>query len=239
LGDLAMPTDNPKQVETNYYGGLLAAIGGNEKSWSWDWTYNPNLKDHMHALGVIAANSNELEGIFYRIFFLTLGKIAVGKIVFSKLNNAERIETALKMAEYETAEFRDRYEHFISGYRISTENRNNLLHSKAHNAWPRDISVSHLTLAKPSKKSPDENNFISLDISELRSVSDDIAALASFGSGLFYWRYAFLSGGMITWESGETATPPLPEKPPVPRRLILAPLSDHIAAPPQPKPSGE
>jgi hypothetical protein len=25
-----------------------------------DWTYNPNLKDHMHALGVIAANYNEL-----------------------------------------------------------------------------------------------------------------------------------------------------------------------------------
>lgn len=234
-----MPSDDPEPTKTNYHSGLLALIAGNEKPWSWDWTYNPNLKDHMHALGVIAANYNNLEGVFYRLFFLTLGKIQVGKLVFSKLNNAERIEIALKMAEYEKPKFRDRYEHFISGYGASTENRNNLLHSKAHNAWPRDISVSHLTLAKPSKKSPDENNFISLDISELRSVADDLAALTMFGSGLFYWRFASLTGGTITWDSGETATPPLPEKPPSPRRLVLSPQSNPTDTPPQPESSAE
>jgi hypothetical protein len=236
---MSLSSDDPEPIKTNYHGGLLAAVGGYEKLWSWDWTYNPNLKDHMHALGVIAANYNELEGNFYRLFFLTLGKIQVGKMVFSKLNNAERIEIALKMAEYEKPEFRDRYEHFISGYGTSTENRNILLHSKAHNAWPRDISVSHLTLAKPSKKSFDENNFISLDLSELRSVADDLAALKMFGSGLFYWRFASLTGGVITWDSGETATPPLPEKPPAPRRLALSPQPNQASAPPPPESSAE
>jgi len=191
----------------------------------------------MHTLGVIAANYNELEGSFYRLFFLTLGKFEVGKIIFAKLNNAERIETALKIAENETPEFRDRYEHFINGYGTCTENRNILLHSKAHNAWPLDIAVSRLTLAKTSKKSADENNFVSLDISELRAIADDLAALSMFGWGLFYWRFASLSGGTINWESGQSATPPLPDKPPEPRRLVLSPQSDQADSLPRLEPS--
>src|SRR5258708_23951798 len=171
----------------NYAKGLYAALLLDERPWSWHWRYNPNLKEHMHALGVIAANYNELEGHFYRLFYLTMNQAEVGKIIFAKLNNAERMEIALKIAEGETSQFRDLYEHFISGYGIATENRNILLHSKAYNAWPFDIGLSHLTLTKPSKKSQDENNFISLDISELRSFADVMANLALYDANLFYW----------------------------------------------------
>jgi hypothetical protein len=236
-GVLAMTDESPKLTNTNR--GLYAALLLDEKPWSWNWKFNPNLKEHMHALGVIAANYNELEGHFYLLFYLTLNKFEVGKIIFSKLNNAERIETALKLAETEPANFRDLFRYFISGYGIASENRNILMHSKAHNAWPYDISVSHLTLAKPSKKSPDENNFISLDVPELRSIADDMARFGSFGFDLFLWRLALLTGGILTWADGDTTTPTLPRKPPEPRRLLLSPQEVPTSAPPQPQSSGE
>ena len=194
----------------------------------------------MHALGVIAANYNELEGHFYQLFYATMGKMDVGKLVFSKLNNAERMEIALKLSETDPSPtFRELFEYFISGYGVATENRNILMHSKAHNAWPFDISVVHLTLAKPSKKSPDENNFINLDLSELRTVADDMANFAMFGWSLFYWRSAVPFGGTITWASGEKVTPSLPEKPAEPRRLVLSPQEAPAGTPPSQLSSGE
>ncbi|TYL80326.1 hypothetical protein [Bradyrhizobium cytisi] len=230
-----MTDDAPKPV----YRGLLAALLLDEKPWSWNWKYNPSLKEHMHALGVIAANYNDLEGQFYRLFYITQTHFEVGKLVFSKLNNAQRMEVARKVAETQPLSFRERYEHFISGYGTATDNRNILMHSKAHNASLSDLTSSHLTLAKPSKKTPDENNFISLDVAELRSVADDMAEFAMFGSQLFYWRIAALSGGTITWEGGETATPTLPDKPRLPRALTLSTQPDQATAPPQLEASGE
>lgn len=223
----------------SYASELAKRFALNEPRWSWNWSFNPNLKDHIHALGVIAANYNEMEGSFYKLFSLTLGKFAAGKVIFAKLNNAERIETALRVAEQETSPFREHYEHFISGYGIGAENRNILLHSKAHNSWPLDASVSHLVLAKPSKKDPSENNFIALDIAELRAVADDLANFYLFGLALVYYRYAAITGGTITWESGQTTTPSLPDKPPSPRRLVLSPQLAPTSTPPQPEPSGE
>jgi hypothetical protein len=228
-----MTDENPK------FRNLYAALLLDEKPWSWDWKYNPSLKEHMHALGVIAANYNELEGHFYRLFYVILNKSEAGSLIFSKLNNGERMEVALKLAEREPAGFRDLFRHFISGYGIASENRNILMHSKAHNAWPHDIRISHLTLAKPSKKSPNENNFISLDISELRSVADDMASFAKYGWGLFYWRVAFLSNGELTLSDGSIVTPSLPEKPAEPRRLVLSPQEAPESIPPQPGSSGE
>jgi len=232
-----MSADDPNPTKNNP--GILAALLAGARPWSWDWTYNANLKEHFHALGVIAANYNELEGFFYRLFYLTLGKSDAGKIIFSKLNNAERIQVALKVAEGETLEFRDRYEHFISGFGTVAENRNILLHSKAHNAWPLDVSVSHLVLAKPSKHNLNENNFVSLDVTELRSVADDLHSLCLFGGGLMYWRYASVTGGVITWESGETVTPPLPDKPASPRKLALSPQPVLLGPSHQPETSGK
>jgi hypothetical protein len=148
------------------------------------------------------------------------------------------MEIALKLAAKESAIFRDLFEYFISGYGIASENRNILLHSKAHNAWPFETSASHLTLAKPQKKSPDENNFISLDVSDLRSIADDMANFNLFGWQLYYWRIALSTGGTITWENGQTDTPTLPEKPPEPRRLVLSPEQVPVTAPPQQPPFG-
>jgi hypothetical protein len=211
---------------------LVRALIG-DKPWSWTWKYNPNLLNHMHAFGVIAANYNDLEGQFYRLFFLTMGKMEAGKIVFAKLNNSERAEVALKAAETEPAAFRALFEYFISGYGTATENRNILMHSKAHNAWTREITMSHLILAKPSKKSPDENNFVSLDVSELRAIADDMANFSGFGWDLFLWRMALLTGGKISWPDGEVTTPTLPGKPPEPRKLSLSPQLIPIADSPR------
>lgn len=230
-----MTDDAPKPV----YRGLLAALLMDEKPWSWNWKYNPNLKEHMHALGVIAANYNDLEGHFYRLFYITQPQFEVGKLVFSKLNNANRMEVARKVAETQPQEFRERYEHFLSGYGTATDNRNILMHSRAHNASLSDITASHLTLAKSSKKAPDENNFVSLDLPELRSIADEMAEFAMFGWRLYYWRIAAFSSGKITWENGEVVTPPLPDKPQLPRALTLSTQPIQVVVPPQREPSGE
>jgi hypothetical protein len=233
-----MTDDTPKPVNR----GLLAALLSDEKPWSWHWKYNFNFKDHMHALGVIAANYNDLEGHFYRLFCLTLPNFNVANMIFARMHNGERMAIALEVSKKEKPEFRLRYEAFIAAYGTATENRNILLHSKAHNASPLDLSAlgtSQLILAKPSKKSPNENSFVSLSVADLREIADDMAECSNFGWQLFYWRYASLTGGTITWNDGSTATPPLPEIPREPRKLVLSAQPDQGDVPPQLLPSGE
>jgi len=183
-----MTDDSSDKTETPQFGLLsgLASLFQPPKTWSWDWKYNPSLRDHMHALGVIAANYNELEGEFYNLFWVTSERFDVAKLVFSKLNNAERMEVALKTCEREPKQMQEHYRSFISAFGICNENRNLLMHSRAHNASSRELPVSHLTLAKPMKKTPDQNNFINLDVDELRNVADDMAAYADFGWRIFF-----------------------------------------------------
>ena len=215
--------------------GILAALlGGN----SWELRHYPNHKQHMHALGVIAANYNDLEGEFYRLFYVTSDKFNVAKLIFSKLNNAERMEVALKVAQTEPALFRPLFEYFVSGFGIAAENRNILMHSKAHNAWSYEPgATTHLTLAKQIKSKPDENNFVQLEVKDLQNIADDLANLSKFGWELFLWRLALFTGGTITWADGKQTTPPLPEKPSPPRKLSLSPLEVQTTFPPPPESS--
>ena len=143
--------------------GLYAALLAGEKPWSWDWKYNPNLKEHMHALGVIAANYNELEGRFYGLFYLTFDRFEIGKIVFSKLNNAERMDIALRIAENEPESFRDRYIHFINAYGIRAFRRrkhdaveDGKRHRQDHGIGGVALAVAAPTSARPSISSTAE-----------------------------------------------------------------------------------
>lgn len=220
-----------------YSPGLLAALLGGD---DWDIRHYPNHKQHMHALGVIAANYNDLEAQFYRLFYVTGDKFEVSKLIFSKLNNGDRIAVAQKAAEYEPKIFRPLYEYFLSGFGVANENRNNLMHSKAHNAWRFDPkNPSLLTLAKQVKKKPDENNFISLEVKDLREVAEDMSNFSNFGWDLFLWRLALLTGGVIDWGDGNKTTPTLPEKPAAPRKLVLGPQEALATESPQPQSSGE
>ena len=215
---------------------IAALLGGDD----WEWRHFPSYQKHMQALGVIAANYNDLEVQFSRLFYITSDKFEVAKLIFSKLNNAERIEVALKVSENEPSQFRPLLQHFIAGFSVSNQNRNDLMHSKAHNAWsfkPENPSV--LTLAKQLKKKPDENHFVSLSVDDLRGVADDMSKFSNFGWDVFLWRLAFITGGTIDWGDGKKTTPTLPEKPPEPRRLILEPQEAPTTESPQPQSSGE
>ncbi len=225
-------TDNPSAPN-----GLLAALLMGEKPWSWNWRYNPNLFNHMHALGVIAANYNALEGEFYRLFFVTSDKMEVGKLVFAKLNNAERIQIARAIAETEPPPFQELFLYFLDCFGTITENRNILMHSQTHDLWPYDLEDTHLTLSKASKIKPDNHGFIRLDVSELRRIADEMHEAASFGFKLFLWRFAIITGGTITWSDGSQLTPSLPEKPAEPRKLVLGPPPILKDSPPQPEAS--
>lgn len=217
--------------------GIVAAILGGD---SWQLRHYPQHRNHMQALGVIAANYNDLEGQFYRLFYMTAGNINVGKLVFAKLNNADRMAVAKKASETEPHLFKPLFEHFIAGFGTAAENRNILMHSKAHSAWSlATLGVSHLTLTKPIKANLDENNFVNLEVSDLRGIADDMANFSNFGWELFLWRAALFTGGTIKWGDGKTTTPTLPEKPPEPRRLVLSPQEAQVTVAPPPKASGE
>jgi hypothetical protein len=213
--------------------GLWDAIMGGAGDWY--FRHYPNHRDHMQALGVIAAKYNDLEGAFYRLFLVTMHNMNVGKLVFAKLNNAERVTVAKKAAETEPLEFRLLLEYFLSGFGILAENRNILMHSKAHNAGALEsLGQSHLTLAKAAKSNPDENNFVNLEVKDLRAIADDMANFSDFGFDLFLWRIALVTGGTISWGDGKTTTPTLPEKPLAPRKLTPSPQEvQTTASPPQ------
>lgn len=223
------------ETSTGLWGAIMGGAGDD-----WYFRHYPNHRDHMQALGVIAANYNDLEGAFYRLFFIIMHNVNVGKLVFAKLNNAERMSVARKAAEIEPAVFRPLFEYFIAGFGVATENRNILMHSKAHNAGAlASLGQSHLTFAKSTKADMDENNFVSLEVQELRDIADDMANFSVFGFDLFLWRVALITKGTITWGDGKTTTPTLPEKPREPRKLTLSAQEAQITVSPPQQSSAE
>ncbi|MEH2485631.1 hypothetical protein V1280_001570 [Bradyrhizobium sp. AZCC 2230] len=192
--------------------------------------YNPGLADHMHALGVTAANYNRLESELRLLLDVFMGDqmtgAEAGSYLFERLSNAERMDLLkhLYISQVGGTDLSDRLDWFVSGYGICAENRNILMHSEPHGATYNALQlVSALQLRKASKKNPGVHNFISLELHELRQIADDIDRFASYGFDLALWRIASRSGGTIKLANREIS-PSLPDKPPAPIHLTLGPL---------------
>jgi hypothetical protein len=197
-----------------------------EEAWSWTRKYNFDLYQHMHALGVIAANYNRLESGLALLLYMFVGEAMskAGAYLFPRLSNAERLDLLRQLytEQITDPDFLDRLEWFVTGYGQCTENRNILMHSEPHNYYSRLKALSVLELKKASKNNPGTLNFISLELNELRQVADDIDRFDDYVFGLVLFESARRMGGKITL-FGKEIEPPLPDKPPEPIRLTLSP----------------
>ena len=235
---MLMMDDTPGKVNA-----LARALGLTEgEPWSWTKRYNPGLFDHMHALGVIAANYNRLETVCacYLTFFMGSQMTAAeaGAYLFERLSNAEGINLLKQLYTTEVGGtiLADRLDWFVSGYGKCAESRNILMHSEPHGASYNALQlVSALALRKASKNNPGVHNFISLELHELRQVADDIDRFATYGFELALYQIARKSGGTITLGDRQLS-PPLPDRPPEPIHLKLGPqtnVKDSSPPPPQ------
>jgi hypothetical protein len=110
-----------------------------DEDWSWTRNYNPALFQHMHALGVIAANYNRLEDELRFLIYLFLDGghrrlLRADVYIFEHLNNADRIGLLEQFYKEKLSgtELADYLDWFVLGYRTCAENRNMLMHSVPH-----------------------------------------------------------------------------------------------------------
>jgi hypothetical protein len=104
------------------------------KYYGWEWSgdyYGPGLSDHLHALGVVAANYNSLEGILYSLFSFYFRDQERAGTLFSQLKDNFRLDTLRAVAErYESeADTLNAIRHFAKRFKICADNRNLLMHS--------------------------------------------------------------------------------------------------------------
>src|SRR6185295_12213048 len=93
--------------------------------WSGDF-YPASLKDHIHALGVVAANYNSLEMTFYSLFCEYFGISDNAAALFAQFKNNLRIDALrVVLAKYERdSAVTDAIQHFLRCFNICADNRN-------------------------------------------------------------------------------------------------------------------
>jgi len=188
-----------------------------------DPSYHIGQRDHLHALGVITASYNQLEFVFLMFFMrhLSLDSVSAQRI-FALLSNPHRIDLtrdAVEATEKDPSK-KEMILYFIKGFETLANTRNFLAHS--HTIF-NDPAQEHLTFGKGSKRQPDRWSFAHMKLGDLRHVAEDMMAFRTYGFELDWWLIAQRSGGTIIFPGGQTDTPALPEKPPLPEALISVP----------------
>jgi len=189
--------------------------------WCWDWRYHPSLHDHMHALGVVAANYNSLEKIFELMVDVcsNLPQTLPTKLISTLNNNRNRIDTLKSILENDDRTARDVGLHFLNGFEICAENHNFLMHGTPFRA---DENVGQLILQKAARKDPLRTSYLNLKVQDIRRVADDIDRFDDLGADFIAFIAARSTGGVIKCEDGTSVAPTLPELPWLPERLTLS-----------------
>lgn len=209
---------------------MIAALLG-EKPWSWHWRFNPQLHNHMHALGVVAANYNSLENTLSLLMYHYSGKLgSMPQLLFSLLNNNHNRLTMLRCYidenEFDPA-VKEYLTYFAAAYDICAENRNFLMHGMTQS--PSDSQ--NLLLSKFARRDPTRLNYLELTADDIREVADDMFNFDVFGLGIFLWLRARPYGGEFKMSDGSIEKPEWPVQPAMASRLKLLD-SKPSAAPP-------
>jgi hypothetical protein len=185
------------------------------KPWSWDWKFNRSLEHHMHALGVISVNYNDLEHTLYMLFhyFLNDYQSKVPALLFPRLSNDRRLDYMREFCKsYHSGEQKGAIDRFLDGFDICAYNRNVL----AHASIPDTLEIAEA--ADPSvvlhKRAQGNYSSVSrienMTVTRLRQIADEIADYEIFGFKLYMFLLAQRVGG--TLKNGEkTVRPTLPE----------------------------
>jgi hypothetical protein len=231
-----MEEKQPSELAKVLASALAADTG--EPRWSGN-NYHPAHYQHMHALGVVAANYNGLEKTLKILFFVLAGEAMSGSsnFLFQKLSNNERLDliSRLYASQVKEAECIDRLDWFISGCGKCAENRNILMHSELQ--IPNALLSADVIFKLIKATKSGEEHFISLELAELRRVADDIYRFDKFGFDLVLYVATVRLGSAIKEFFGRRPT--LPDKPVEPVLLKLHPVKDEKGTPPQPQASGE
>jgi hypothetical protein len=215
---------------------LAKAFGIEDNTWSWHARFHPSLHDHMHALGVAAANYNHLEFTMQALFWHLSGlEVTVAMHLFSDLNvNKRRLDTLKRFVEAKEKDpvVKDLLEHFIIGFDINAENRNFLMHGMTLDAE----NSSELILKKFARNDPTKTNYMHLTAANIRKIADEIYSFDRYGLEIYIWLSARSVGGKFLLANGKVIEPTLPEKPPKPDRISLSdhPIRSPVLPPPQP-----
>lgn len=194
--------------------------------------YEVGREDYIFALGVLAANFNELEGVLSLQFSMNVRIPYAAKVlIFKRADNAQRIRIIQGCLSITAWNHRDHplpynkaekaaIEHFLRGYAICAENRNILLHSEAVPVGKKN----RIAFYKDSKKPPHWPNKYAPSIASFRAIADSMRTFSEYGSDLAlvlrdcYW---------IQEELGLTPIRrPLPYRPRLPKVLVPQPLVD-------------
>src|SRR5580692_558726 len=131
-----MPDDDKPDISP-----LARALAADQ----WITRYPPSLKEHIYALGVVAANFNHLEFALLALFynFIELDDVTT-RYLFSYLTNARRVDILLRMVEAREldSEIKDRVSWFATCFNICAENRNFLMHGMTENTW-NALTIQH------------------------------------------------------------------------------------------------
>ncbi len=173
--------------------------------WCWDWRYHPSLHDHMHALGVVAANYNSLEKVFELMVDVcnNLHQTLPAKLVSTLNNNRNKMDTLKSILENDRTA-RDVGLHFLNGFEICVENHNFLMHGTPFRA---DENVGQLILQKAARKDPLRTSYLNLKVQDIRRVADDIDRFDDLGADFIAFIAARSTGGVIKCEDGTSVAP--------------------------------
>jgi hypothetical protein len=161
--------------------------------------YRVGKPEYLHALGVIASVFNQLEFRFRSLFSIYVqSSDGSAYDLFARKSNQERQKLMAEAlpTSLHPQEIKDRVAHFLTGYRVCTDNRNILMHSLTAFVW-LDSDAERCPVLNPAqpdgvvfqnwpKNNPFNISVYSPRLEELRAVADAMKAFEQNGDRL-YW----------------------------------------------------
>jgi hypothetical protein len=178
-------------------------------------SYRIGPHDSVFALGVVSVNYASLEfalsGVFANVIGLTDD---FSRALLPKIGNEDRI-TLLRQAlcgRDWPADLKDHITHFIDGFKILAENRNQLMHSNM-----AAVTEERIALYKSNRRDG-KTILTQINLADLRQVADEMMA---------YYDYGSMISNVITllsYPGGWHPPDPLLAKLPLPRKLEYSSL---------------
>lgn len=141
--------------------------------------YSIGSKDHLHAVGVLVANWNEVERAYQCLIqYAFLGNVKLALRTFELLGNDQRMafirQECIPLA---TGEFAEHLNHFLACAGRCKENRNAIAHANFN--YTADVSL--LKIDRGRSKDGNSVPQYNFELSELRKIADEIHAVAEYG----------------------------------------------------------
>lgn len=131
--------------------------------------YNPGGRLHLHALGVIAVTYASFEQSIERLYSWS------DRADYLQQNSKDRLHCLIDKFRNQEPRLAEPVSNIVEYFNVCTWNRNQLLHAERYPAAFGGDGQS-LYLTKPSAKSGDENRYFKIELSELRSIADQMRA---------------------------------------------------------------